>query len=204
MATILKAEGLLSRVARGDRSAFHDLLRRHGAMVHGIAARFFSAVQDREDVAQDVLFTLWRDASRYEEDFGSEEAFVAVIARRRVIDLLRKRGRRIESEGGVESLEERVASPRQAVDVLEQDDEIVRIRAAMKELRPEEQQVIELAVLQGLSQGRIAERLGLPLGTVKSLARRGLVRLRERVLLLGGDRVASHASPAVGGEGGRS
>ena len=204
MSTTLKAEGLLSRIARGDRSAFHDCLRRHGALVNGIAARFFAAVQDREDVVQDVFLTLWRDAGRYDESFGPEEAFIAVIARRRVIDLLRKRGRRLESDGASDALDEVAASTSELTDRLEQGDEVARVRAAMRELRPEEQQVIELAVLQGLSQAQVAERLGLPLGTVKSLARRGLMRLRERVVTIESSSATAKEVSFPAGRGGRT
>ena len=113
-----------------------------------------------------------------------------MIARRRLIDLRRRLGRR--AEGVASEVDEALASgERSAVEELAVRDEGRRARAALEELRPEQRRVIELSVVEGLSHQQIADTTGMPLGTVKTHARRGLQRVRELLALEG--------RPAAGG-----
>lgn len=169
---------LLERIARGDTGAVREVLDTYGGLVYSLARRFFRTEQEAEDAAQEIFLDVWRSAGRYDRTLGAEVTFVATIARRRLIDRARRSGR----EGARATL---AAEPEQVGErpepsvTIEARDEIRRARTALEALSAEQQRVLRLSIYQGLSHERIAESTGLPLGTVKTHARRGLMRLRE-------------------------
>lgn len=175
-----QAEEVLARVAGGDRSAFDDCIEAYGNLVWGIVAKFFANAQDREDVVQDVFLSLWKNAYRFDQRKGSEKTFIAVITRRRIIDHLRRRERETAHITAVDA-EINPVGVESSSQLVDRQDEANFVLAAMGELRHEERQVLQLAILQGMSHSRIADRMKLPLGTVKTLARRGMIRLRDLV-----------------------
>ncbi|MFW6171958.1 MAG: sigma-70 family RNA polymerase sigma factor, partial [Planctomycetota bacterium] len=132
--------------------------------------------QDAEDAVQDIFIEIWRTADKYNPEIGSESNYIAMIAKRRLIDRYRRRSRDLETTMLVE---ESVASEAEHEKQAEISEEAGRVRGYMRELRPQEQRVLELAINDGLSQSQIADATDLPLGTVKTHSRRGLVRLRE-------------------------
>jgi RNA polymerase sigma factor (sigma-70 family) len=177
-------EALLPRIARGDGAAVADFLRRHTALVWGQARRFCRDAQEAEDAVQDVFLEIWRSASRFDPAQGSETTFVATITRRRLVDRMRRRSARPRSDG----LEDPAAVPAKSEpDEAELREEAARARAAMAQLRPEQREVLELALGHGRTHQEIAAVVGIPLGTVKSHARRGLIRLREMLGVEAGD-----------------
>jgi RNA polymerase sigma-70 factor (ECF subfamily) len=174
----------LERIAAGDAGAVAECLERFGGLVWSIARRLAGDAAEAEEVVQEVFVDLWKSAERFDPGRSSETAFVAMIARRRAIDRRRKLGRR-------QPLEELVAEPPhpasdEGFEAVEVRDEARRASAALAELRPEQQRVLKLSIFDGLTHEEIAVRAGMPLGTVKTHARRGLIRLRE--LLGQGDR----------------
>lgn len=169
-------EALLPRIASGDMAAVNEFLGRHTAQVWGQARRFCRNAQDAEDAVQDIFLEIWRSAARFDAQKGSEVAFVATIARRRLVDRVRRQASRPVTD----TLEDPSVLPAApTASAVEQDDELARARAAMQQLRPEQREVLELALGHGQSHQEIASTIGIPLGTVKSHARRGLIRLRE-------------------------
>jgi RNA polymerase sigma-70 factor (ECF subfamily) len=145
-------------------------------MVWGLARRFCRNAEDAEDATQEIFLDAWKSAARYQESAGSEVTFLMTIARRRLIDRARHMGRRISPE----LLEDpgTIASPPQQ-DQVEVDDEIARAQDALAQLRPEQREVLDMALGHGRTHQEISAAIGIPLGTVKSHARRGLLRLRE-------------------------
>jgi RNA polymerase sigma-70 factor (ECF subfamily) len=141
--------------------------------------------EDAEDAVQEIFVEIWRNAGKYDVQVASEATYITMIARRRLIDRYRRRSRDL---GTVSLKEEVVASDAEHEKRTEISDEAARAREYMEQLRPEERRVLELSINQGLSQSQIAEATNLPLGTVKTHARRGLIRLRE---LLGVDAAGS-------------
>jgi RNA polymerase sigma-70 factor (ECF subfamily) len=170
---------LLSRASLGDPAAVKECLARFGPIVWGLARRMSPTRADAEDAVQDVFLDLWTHGHRYDPDRGSPELFVAVIARRRLIDRRRRAQRRpvTESMDGGEVLE--VGGHDGGVETAV---EAALAARAMDELRPEQREVLRLAVAEGLTHEEIAGRTGMPLGTVKAHARRGLLRIRKRLL----------------------
>jgi len=167
---------ILAAVAAGHPEAMEACIAEYGGMVWSLALKMSPTRHDAEEGVQEVFVDVWRHARRFDPAVSSETTFVAMIARRRLIDRHRRRGAR----PALSSLAEFAAVPAPAAaNPVDLADEAGRIRDLLARLRPEERHVLELALGEGLSQAVIAERLGLPLGTVKSHARRGLIRLRH-------------------------
>jgi len=167
---------LLERIATGDERAVQECMDRYGGLVWSICRRLCRNLEDAEDAVQEVFIDIWSSASRFDRAVAAEETFVAMIARRRVIDRWRRKRREPRAEGILEG-----ADPAAPVDENEVDirDEASRIQALMTRLRPEQRTVLDLSIFQGLSHRDIAGQLDLPLGTVKTHVRRGLMRVRE-------------------------
>jgi RNA polymerase sigma-70 factor (ECF subfamily) len=170
------AEAILKRIASGDRTAVDDCLNAYGGLVWSIARKMLRNNDDAEDAVQEIFIDVWKNASRFDESKASEPTFVAMIARRRIIDRIRFAGRRVSAD----SLEDTLTEPWTRADqTLQISVEAKEAAAAMKELRPEQRQVLQLSIVQGMSHQEIADTLGMPLGTVKTHARRGILQARE-------------------------
>lgn len=167
---------LLQRVAAGEEQAVAACLETYGGLIWSVARRLSLGPADAEDAVQEIFIDLWRSAARFDPAVASEAAFVTMLARRRAIDRRRRAQRRPQAELISESLPEDTDGP-DAVAALA--DEADAARRALEQLRPEPRRVIELAVWHGLTHTEIAERLDMPLGTVKTHARRGLQKVRE-------------------------
>lgn len=171
---------LFERIARGDPGAMGQCIDEYGALVWGLARRLSRTGADAEDAVQDIFTDLWRSAARFDARHGSEKMFVAMIARRRLIDRLR----RLKAEPATVSDEALLASVEDGGgDLAETTAEAEAATRALSQLRPEQRQVLEMSLLQGLSQAEIASALNLPLGTVKTFMRRGLIKVREALNL---------------------
>ena len=166
---------LLARVAAGDQAAVRELIARYGGVVWSLARR--ADPTDAEDAVQEIFLDLWKCADRYDPAVASEVTFIAMIARRRLIDRRRSRARRPSGEP-VEDVPP-LTDPGIPPDV---SAEAAQAARALEHLRPEQRQVLLLATCEGLSHGEIASQTGMPLGTVKAHARRGLLSIRAWLL----------------------
>ena len=168
---------VLKRIAIGESSAVRDCIDQYGRLVWSLARRLSRTPQDAEDATQEIFLDIWRAAARFNDAKGAEALFVAIIARRRLIDRLRK----LNAEPRMDSLAAVVdcISFSEPGTGSEELAEARLARRALRTLRPEHRRVLELGVLHDLTQPEIAIRLKLPLGTVKSFTRRGLLRLRQ-------------------------
>jgi RNA polymerase sigma factor (sigma-70 family) len=170
------AEAILKRIALGDRDAVSDCLDKYGGLVWSIARRMLRNADDAEDAVQEIFIDIWKNAERFDESQASETTFIAMIARRRIIDRIRRTSRRLSPD----SLEDVAVEPRSRDDQkLELSVEAGEAAEAMRTLKPEQQQVLQLSIVQGLSHQEIADVTGMPLGTVKTHARRGILQARE-------------------------
>ena len=172
-------EPLLPRVARGDRAAMAETIERYGGLVWSIARTLGMLDADAEDAVQDVYLAVWDCADRYDARLGAESTFVGIIARRRIIDWGRRRGRRarLDDRAGRQRLERsaRAGTEDASADV---SDEIRRIESAIETLPDAQRDVLRLALHGELTHEQIARSTELPLGTVKTHIRRGLHRVR--------------------------
>ena len=184
------AQAILHRIATGDRTAVQECLDTYGGLVWSIARKMLRSQEDAEDAVQEIFVDIWRNAERYDEGQSSETTFIAMIARRRLIDKIRFMNRRISAD----SIEDVTAEPfTRSDEKMQVSVEAKEAAAAMKNLRPEQRQVLYLSIVQGLSHQEIADATGMPLGTVKTHARRGILQARE-VLGLGNMQDTKEAS----------
>lgn len=162
---------LLPRVAQGDAGAVKECLRRYGRLVYSIAWRWLKNERDAEDACQEIFVALWRSAASFDASRGEETTFVALIARRRLIDRQRARGNRpmpiIEEE------------PQVSAAVLERHVDARTAVKALSECNDEQRRVITLALVEGLTHDEISRTLEIPLGTVKSHYSRGIERIKR-------------------------
>lgn len=178
---------VLHRIASGDKTAVQECLKLYGGLVWSLARRMSPNMDDAEDAVQEIFIDIWKNAARFDENQASETTFVAMIARRRLIDRLRKSNR----QPNIDSIEDVLVEPAKASDKEMQICVEAREAAeAMRDLRPEQRQVLNLSIFQGMSHQEISNATGMPIGTVKTHARRGLIQIRE---ILG-------ISPKAGGE----
>ena len=173
---LLAPATLLGRVAAGDPAAIRECIARFGNLVWSIAKRFDPV--ETEDAVQEVFLDLWRSAARFDPEVASETAFIAMIARRRLIDRRRSQARRPAAE----DIDEVPSIPDAQVQLPDACAEANQAARALTRLRPEQREVLVLATCHGLSHGEIAARTGMPLGTVKAHARRGLLSIRAALL----------------------
>jgi RNA polymerase sigma-70 factor (ECF subfamily) len=183
----------LERIAAGDPVAVEGCLEKYRGLVWSIARRFAGNHADAEDAVQEVFIELWQHAGRFNSAMAAESTFVATVARRRLIDRHRRRARRLDA---VPLVAEPTATTRSETDRLETLEEGQQARGLLEQLRPEQRQVLELSFDQGMSQQEIAEATRLPLGTVKTHTRRGLMRLRQ-LLETGSTGAASEGGPSL-------
>lgn len=153
-----------------------ECLNAYGGLVWALARRMCPNTDDAEDAVQEIFIDIWKNAERFDPAQASETTFVAMIARRRLIDRLRKSQRQPQ----IDSIEEMTVEPAKAQDKQMQTAvEAHQAAEAMSALKPEQRKVLQLSIYQGLSHQEIADLTGMPIGTVKSHARRGLIQIRE-------------------------
>lgn len=175
--------GLVARMAQGEDAAVSALYDRWAGALLAVALRITRDRADAEEVLAEVFAQAWREAPRFETTRGSVAAWLTTITRSRALDLLRARGRRkrLEETAAIEpalppSYGQGPAAPDRPVEDRERQ---AAVRGALAEL-PEPQRVaLEMAYFEGLSQSEIAERLGQPLGTVKTRTRLAMEKLRD-------------------------
>ncbi len=175
---------IVLRIAGGDRDAFRRLFHRHADQANALALRVLRQPFLAEEAVQDAFLAVWSNAAAYDPRRGSVRAWLMGMVHNRAVDLVRREeSQRRRAEATVSVGEPAVEDP--AEDVVRQvgsREEGVRVRSALEELPTDQRRVIELMYFDGLSQSRIAERLSLPLGTVKSRSLLGMRRLRDRLV----------------------
>ena len=177
---------ILQRIANGDRNAVEDCLNTYGGLVWSIARKMLRNSDEAEDAVQEIFVDIWKNAARFDASKASETTFIAMIARRRIIDKIRYSTRRISGD----SLDDILLEPFTRTDKQMQTNiEAKQAAEAMRNLKPEQQQVLKLSIVQGMSHQEISDATGMPLGTVKTHARRGILQVREH-LGLGGTQLS--------------
>jgi len=166
-------EPLLPRVAVGDEGAVRQVVARYGALVWSLARRW--SPDDAEDAVQEIFIDVWRTAARYDMARTTEAGWVAMIARRRLIDRARKRERLPALESLPDDLDVASESERD----LDREWRAEQARAVLGELPPAQRRMLELSLVHGKTHDEIARETETPLGTVKSHIRRGLQRARD-------------------------
>jgi len=175
---------LLQRIARGDQAAVAGCINQYSDLIWSLARRYLGMDADAEDAVQEIFIELWSNAGRFNPEFGSEVTFVSTISRRRLIDRLRKKGR----APGISTIDDTPESA-MAQEGYEADQytEVQNVIDVLSEMEAEHSQIISLSVYEGYSHSEIADQLNIPLGTVKTKVRRGLIHIREQLKIAAED-----------------
>jgi RNA polymerase sigma factor (sigma-70 family) len=171
----LSDEALVAWLARGDESALAELYDRFGRPAYGLALRILRDDRLAEDAVQEAFLNAWRSAAGFQPERGKAATWLMTLVHRRAVDLVRREERRrAEPMDGV-AHPTGDATDQEAFLRLQRE----RVQAALKELPDAQRETLELAYYGGFTQSELAERLGQPLGTIKSRMFGGLARLRE-------------------------
>jgi RNA polymerase sigma-70 factor (ECF subfamily) len=166
---------LISSIRGGNQGAMAELYDRYSSIVYAVAMRVLGDTAAAEDVLQDVFMQLWRNPGAFDSSRGSLAPWLAVIARNRAVDVLRKRRPQDDIEDVTLSVEPDLAG--------EADRSRVAgtIRAVLNQMPSPQRSALEMAYFEGYSHSEIAEKTGEPLGTIKTRIRAGLMLLRKAV-----------------------
>ncbi|HZP72771.1 MAG TPA: sigma-70 family RNA polymerase sigma factor [Gaiellaceae bacterium] len=168
-------EDLVGRIARGDERALAELYDRFGTPAYRLALRILRDAALAEDAVQDAFLAAWRTAVAFDVRRGSASTWLMTLVHRRAVDVVRREDRR--RAGTLDDLP--VPSGEATDEAAELREQRRTVQSALAQLGASEREALELAYYGGLSQSEIAERLGVPLGTVKSRMFSGLARLRD-------------------------
>ncbi|HEX5848397.1 MAG TPA: sigma-70 family RNA polymerase sigma factor [Rubrobacter sp.] len=171
-------EDLMPLLEVGDAEAFAVLYDRHGRMAYSLAYRMMGEKQEAEDVVREAFIKVWRSAGGYRVGRGSVRTWILSIIRNRGIDQIRSHGRRGRMQDKVEASAPR-SEPSEAFAETWKNAQQEQVREALNTIPREQLKILELAYFSGYTHAEIAERLELPLGTVKGRMRLGLQNLRD-------------------------
>jgi len=174
----VSAAYLIQQVAQHDREAFSQLYDRCSSLVFSLAMRMLKVRSDAEDLLQEVFVQVWRQASNYNPERGTPEAWIVNIARSRAIDKLRSI-RRMEKSFVASDDPARAESSENVETAAAETEAKLAMNSALKNLPEAQRKVLEMAYFDGLTQTEIAEKLAEPLGTVKTRMRSGIQRLKD-------------------------
>ena len=171
---------LIRGVAERDQQALASLYDATSRAVYGLLLRILADASAAEEVLLDVYAQVWRQAAAFSPERGTPLAWLTTIARSRALDRLRRSRLEQQRTGPLDLTAARVAAAgASAEEEVEARETGALVRAALEALAPEQREVIELAYYGGMSHSEIAAARGLPLGTVKTRTRLGMMRLRE-------------------------
>jgi RNA polymerase sigma-70 factor (ECF subfamily) len=180
----LSDEAVVALIARSDEVALAELYDRYGRPAYGLALRVLRDEALAEDAVQEAFLAIWRGAEKYLPERAKASTWIMTLVHRRAVDLVRREERRraeplpeVETDTGGPS----------AADTAWLRLERERVQSALSQLPDQQREAIELAYYGGFTQSELAERLGEPLGTIKSRMFAGLARLRELLGAVDGD-----------------
>ncbi len=169
-------DSILKRIASDDPMAVQDCLNRYSGLVWSLARKMIRNREEAEDAVQEIFIEIWKNAERFDESQASETTFIAMIARRRLIDRLRK----FKRQPDIDSFEDMVVEPaNNENEYIQTNVEANQAAEVFTELKPEQRNILKMSIVEGYSHSEIADALKMPLGTVKTHARRGLIEVRK-------------------------
>ncbi len=171
---------LMRQIAQGDQRAFQTLYDLFSGILFSTAYRVLNNQEAAEDVIQDAFIQIWEKAPQYDPTRGKPLTWAVTLTRNRSIDRLRSLQRRSRLQDDLQRESETFEQfdDRSSLDAVASAETSKRVRDAVKKLPPDMREAIELAFFGSLKQSEIAERLALPLGTVKARIRRGMMKLQ--------------------------
>jgi RNA polymerase sigma-70 factor (ECF subfamily) len=178
--TVADDTELVARMQRRDPHALAELYDRYGRLVYSLILRVVRDTGIAEDLVQETFLRVWNRVAGFDAQKGSIGPWLLAVARNRAIDYLRSAGGRERNSVEFEENDHPALYGDMEKDILN-SDKARRVKSAIEKLSPNQRQVIELAYFEGLSQTEMAERMGQPLGTVKTWVRTALKNLRDEL-----------------------
>ncbi|NJM45750.1 MAG: sigma-70 family RNA polymerase sigma factor [Alkalinema sp. RU_4_3] len=177
--TELSDPKLIEALQRHDRNALSAIYDRYSGLVYKIALKMLHQEESAADLTQEVFLELWKRPERYQSDRGSIGVFLSVMTRSRALNRIRtaKSQQNLLQRAGRNAMTESTANPNLEQATLSELSSMVT--QALQQIPEAQRQVLEMAYYEGLSQSDITEKTGIPLGTVKSRSRQGLLKLRD-------------------------
>jgi RNA polymerase sigma factor (sigma-70 family) len=170
-------ESVLAQVARRAPDSLTYCIERYGNLIWSLAKRYSPSQADAEDAVQEIFLELWQKADRFNPSMSAESTFVTMIARRRLIDRYRKQSRSVETTLETSDLDEQPsASVAASAELI---DEAAKATRCLEGLVVNQRDILRRSIHEGKSHSQIASEMQIPLGSVKSFARRGLIQLRQ-------------------------
>ena len=170
-------ESVLAQVARRDPDSLDYCIERYGNLIWSLARRYSPSQADAEDAVQEIFLELWQKANRFNPAMSAETTFVTMIARRRLIDRYRKQSRSIETTSTENDFDEQ--PDMSGATSAELIDEAAKATRCLDGLVLNQRDILRRSIHEGKSHSQISAELQIPLGSVKSFARRGLIQLRQ-------------------------
>lgn len=164
---------LITAIRSGDQSAMAALYDRFSSIVYAVALRVLQDTGAAEDVLQDIFMQLWRNPGAFDSSRGNMAAWLAVIARHRAIDALRRRRPESDIADVIVSVEPDLAQEADRSRAME------KVRGALAQMPQQQRSALEMAYFEGLTHVEISAKTGEPLGTIKTRIRTGLLSLRK-------------------------
>ena len=175
--TRMPSQSLLGRVAARESDSLTVCIEQYGNLIWSLARRYSPSQADAEDAVQEIFLEIWQKADRFNPVMAAESTFVTMIARRRLIDRYRKQTRSIETSSfGSELDGQLVATSSSTVETI---DEAAKATRCLEGLQPNQRDILRRSIHEGQSHSQISNDFEIPLGSVKSFARRGLIQLRQ-------------------------
>jgi RNA polymerase sigma-70 factor (ECF subfamily) len=173
-------EALLARIATGDEAAFSALYDELAPRVLGLVRRLLIDHAQSEEVTQEIFLEIWQNAPRYEPSKGGATTWIFTMAHRRAVDRIRssQAGRDRDVRIGIRDFENDYDNVAETVEITIENE---RVKKAMQQLTQLQRQAVTLAYYGGYSHSEVAEKLQIPLGTVKTRLRDGMIRLRDEL-----------------------
>lgn len=173
-------ETLLERTARGDQQAFSELYDRTAPRVLGLVKRVLIDHAQSEEVAQEIFLEIWKSAARFETTRGSAMSWILTMTHRRAVDRVRasQAGHDRDERIGIRDMEPAYDQVSESVEIRIEHE---RVKRAMAQLTELQRQAISLAYYGGYSHSEVAGILSIPVGTVKTRLRDGMIRLRDEL-----------------------
>jgi RNA polymerase sigma-70 factor (ECF subfamily) len=169
---------LLRRIGLGDDEAFRSLFGRYAPTARALALRILRQPFLADETVQEAFLSVWRDPDRYDPGRGSVRAWLMSAVHHRAVDLVRREEAHRRRADSAPADPPPVDPAEQVAEAIDVPEERAAVRAALNQLPTEQREVIELMYFEGLSQSKVAERTGIPLGTIKSRAVLAMRRMR--------------------------
>jgi RNA polymerase sigma factor (sigma-70 family) len=171
-------DSVLSQIARREPESLNSCIERYGNLIWSLAKRYSPSQADAEDAVQEIFLELWQKADRFNPNMSAESTFVTMIARRRLIDRYRKQSRSVETTLETSDLDEQ-PSVSVVTASAELIDEAAKATRCLEGLVVNQRDILRRSIHEGKSHSQISAEMQIPLGSVKSFARRGLIQLRQ-------------------------